>query len=320
MKCPECDFENPDGAKFCKSCGHQFKNSETTKPVSNGTKSNTPIIIVAIAIIIVLAGVGVFASGILDPGVPMVHKEFDYFELDVPEENNFKLATTNAVDDDHFLILYEDTSVPTKNVSSIMFGKNIDDDNDDEYQIESDGNMKVYQDGKYYGVFVEKDGYQLEISGKNDVDTMKKMGKSFELGDVDKLKEELNPQQQNNPKTTQTTSKQATQTTNSMSILGGTFSTGSSLSDKTKASIYVGSEHAGENVIIQIFYSRNGANLNNGNMVPKTVDSGGYINVNSADSFSSYPDFATINLYDSSSKLLDTQSVNLSPTGGTQTF
>lgn len=118
---------------------------------------------------------------------------------------------------------------------------------------------------------------------------------------------------------------QATQTsssnpTSAMTIKGGSFSTGSSLSDKTYASIYVGSEFAGENIIIQIFYSRDGSALNDGNMVPKTVDSSGYIEVASAEPYSYYPDYATINLYDSSSNLLDTQSVSLSPSSGTQSF
>ena len=106
----------------------------------------------------------------------------------------------------------------------------------------------------------------------------------------------------------------------SMSILGGSFSTGSSLSDKTYASIYVGSDHAGENVKIQILYSRDGSALNNGNMVPKTVSSSGYIEVASADSYEYYPDFAEINIYDTSGNLLDTQTVSLSPSSGTQSF
>ena len=107
----------------------------------------------------------------------------------------------------------------------------------------------------------------------------------------------------------------------SMSILGGSFSTGSAMSDKTYAKIYVGPSHAGELVTVQIWYSRDGNTLNHGNMVPAHVDSSGYLSISSADAYKYYPDYATINLYDSSgSKLLDSVSVNLSPTSGTQTF
>ena len=124
---------------------------------------------------------------------------------------------------------------------------------------------------------------------------------------------------------TDTQTAQPAQTTQvapsqSMTIYGGTFSTGGGLSDKTYASIYVGPEHAGENVKIQIKYSRDGSSLNKGNMVPKTVDSSGYINVKSADAYRYFPDFATINIYDTSGNLLDTQSVSLSPESGTQSF
>ena len=117
--------------------------------------------------------------------------------------------------------------------------------------------------------------------------------------------------------TQQTQSRPAT---TSMSILGGSFSTGGGLEDKTYASIYVGPEHSGEKVKIQIYYSRDGSDLNNGNMVPKTVNSEGYIEVASAESYKYFPDFAEINLYDNSGNLLDTQSVSLSPEKGTQTF
>ena len=106
----------------------------------------------------------------------------------------------------------------------------------------------------------------------------------------------------------------------SMDIYGGSFETGSGLSDKTYASIYVGSEHAGEDVKIQILYSRDGNSLNDGNMVLKTVDSSGYINVKSADAYKYYPDYAIINIYNTQGVLLCTQSVSLSPESGTQTF
>ena len=106
----------------------------------------------------------------------------------------------------------------------------------------------------------------------------------------------------------------------SMTIYGGSFSTGSELSDKTYASLYVGKEHAGENVIVQIKYSRDGNSLNNGNMVPITVDSSGYINIKSADAYKYYPDYAVIKICDTSNNLLTSQSVSLSPTSGTQKF
>ena len=112
----------------------------------------------------------------------------------------------------------------------------------------------------------------------------------------------------------------AVSATKDMEILGGSFSTGSADADKTYARINVGTAHAGEDVIVQIFYSRDGNSLYNGNMVPATVHSEGYLEIASADAYKYYPDYATINVYDSNGNLLDTKSVSLSPTSGTQTF
>ena len=108
--------------------------------------------------------------------------------------------------------------------------------------------------------------------------------------------------------------------TGDMEILGGSFSTDGGLEDKTYAVIYVGEEHAGADVIIQIFYSRDGNLLNHGNMVPATIKSNGAVRIASADAYAYFPDHAEINLYDSDENLLDTQSVSLSPSSGLQTF
>ena len=122
------------------------------------------------------------------------------------------------------------------------------------------------------------------------------------------------------PTQSQSTASSQSSSLSGLKILGGSFSTGSAESDKTYASIYVGSQYAGKDVVVQIWYSRDGSTLNNGNMVPVTVHSDGYIEVASADAYHYYPDHATINIYDSSSNLLDSHSVSLSPTSGTQTF
>ena len=105
-----------------------------------------------------------------------------------------------------------------------------------------------------------------------------------------------------------------------MQILSGSFSTGSGKSDKTYCSVYVGEEYAGESVKISVLYSRDGSTLNQGNIVPKTVDSSGYVSVPSADAFKYYPDDAYVTLYDSDGNVLDTQEVYLSPQSGKQTF
>lgn len=125
---------------------------------------------------------------------------------------------------------------------------------------------------------------------------------------------------ENNVTTAAVTAEAEPDPVSNMKILGGSFSTGSSASAKTKAHIYVGSQYAGQQVKITAIWSRNGNNLNNGNILTKTVDSSGYVNFNSADAFSYYPDYAYVKLYDLSGNLVDTMEVYLNPTSGTQTF
>lgn len=105
-----------------------------------------------------------------------------------------------------------------------------------------------------------------------------------------------------------------------MSILSGSFYTGTSASDKTYCKVYVGSIYAGESVKISVLYSSGGNTLNQGNIVPKTVSSDGYVEVPTANALEDYPDDAIITLYDSNGNILDTHEVYMNPNSGTQTF
>lgn len=215
MRCPKCDSENSDSAKFCKKCGtplkkKEFNHQKMIDSMNDSSRSDNTtkyIIIALIAIALVLAGAFIYISA---------------------------------------------------------FGHG------------------------------QGDNSQNSVQNSADI--------------------------QESDEPAQAQSSQATPDVEEMSILGGSFSTGGELEDKTYASINVGSEHAGEKVTVQIFYSRDGSSLNNGNMVPVTVSSEGYVDVASADAYKYFPDHAEINLFDDSGNLLDTQSVDLSPQAGTQTF
>lgn len=216
MRCPNCDSENSDSAKFCKKCGSPLKSSVNHEKMINSMSNNsssdntTKYIIIALAIIaVVLAGAFVYLYG---------------------------------------------------------FGSN-----------------------------QSNDSQPQQVDNNQDDEPAK-------------------------AETTETQAVQSKPKTSSISILGGSFSTGSAEADKTYARINVGTAHAGEDVIVQIFYSRDGNALNHGNMVPATVHSDGYLEIASADAYHYYPDYATIKIYDSNSNLLTTKSVSLSPQSGTQTF
>lgn len=223
MKCPNCQSENSDSAKFCKKCGTPLKekginHGEMINSMSNNKSGDntTKIIIIALVVIaVVLAGAFVYIYG-------------------------FGNSSSNG-------------------------------------------------------------------SNTNDAS-------------ADSNSQSSEPQEANTESSEPKTAQSSGPSASSMRILSGSFSTGSAESDKTYASIYVGTQYSGTSVIVQIFYSRDGNALNHGNMVPAHVHSDGYLYITSADAYHYYPDHATIKLYDSNSNLIDTQSVSLSPTSGTQTF
>ena len=118
----------------------------------------------------------------------------------------------------------------------------------------------------------------------------------------------------------ETTSEKVANKGDDIIIGGGSFTTGSELEDKTYAKLYLGKEHSGESVKVRILYSRDGVSLNHGNLVDATIKSDGYVSIASADAYSKYPDYASVEVYDSSGHLVSTQGISLKTTSGTQYF
>lgn len=116
------------------------------------------------------------------------------------------------------------------------------------------------------------------------------------------------------------TEKVDSQSTSSLKIISGSFSTGSPLPQKTYITVYVGEEHAGEKCQIRVFYSHEGTRLNAGNIVDETVDNTGHFTMRTANELNYYPDYAEITLYDAMGNVADTMNVNMKTTSGTQTF
>lgn len=317
MKCPKCGSENNDTAKFCKSCGERLGASK--KVVTHGkSDDNTRKIIIALICIavVLLAGILLYFGGFINGEVELQSQEFDGFSLSVPVGSNFVLEDSSTDDADKLLVSYANNGdhgeIAKFDVGNDLKEKSIE---SKASFVEGNGGTKVYKDGSDYIVFNTGDEANIAIYG-SDLNTLKKMAISFEDEDFSKIGDS------DDDEGTSTASSQssASSTPSSISILGGSFSTGSADADKTYARINVGTSHAGEDVIVQIFYSRDGNSLNHGNMVPATVHSDGYLEIASADAYKYYPDYATIKIYDSGSNLLTTKSVSLSPTSGTQTF
>lgn len=319
MKCSKCGKENNSSSKFCKHCG---------EPLNGQVKANNKItkdkkIIVLLIVIILILTVGVlYGMGFFKGEVPLETHDFGAFKMDVPVGSNFVVSEEGKALNGEYLVMYVNKGDYSNNVNGIFIGKKIDKNAVTETSefIEKQGNMEIYKNVTngytIYSVYLTEDNCQLFMYGF-DLDTLKKVAGTFKEVDINKLSSNSVPLTTSAQSSTSST---PSSTPSSMSILGGSFSTGSAESDKTYARINVGKQHAGESVIVQIWYSRDGNTLNHGNMVPASVHSDGYLEIASADAYHYYPDHATINIYDSNSRLLTTQSVNLSPSSGTQTF
>ncbi len=107
---------------------------------------------------------------------------------------------------------------------------------------------------------------------------------------------------------------------NSVAIRYCDFYTGSSSSDKSYCSANIGTEHYGENYQISVLYSSNGSNLNDGNLVGKTVDDEGFLHISSSNAFLYYPDKAIVTVYDMDDNVLDQKTYYLNPVSGSQSY
>ena len=314
MKCKKCGAENEDYSKFCKKCGEPLK----SLPLINKAKyKHQKIIIALIIIIILLLVIGGVIAVINWTNIPLETKDFGAFKLDIPVGSDFKLDLSVTTDSNNLFVGYLNKGEYASDVGAFQVGNNITEDAISQMGnlIETDEDIKVYQNESVYLVFRDIGSSQIILFGTN-LDALKKVAKSYKEDNINELASpSSSPQQPSSG-----TESSGSSSPSSITILGGSFSTGSAEEDKTYAKINVGSQHAGESLIVQILYSRDGNALNNGNMVPVTVHSDGYIEVASAEAYHYYPDYATIKIYDSNNNLLTTKSVSLSPTSGTQTF
>ena len=103
-----------------------------------------------------------------------------------------------------------------------------------------------------------------------------------------------------------------------MHIINTTFTTGHSLEAKTVCTINVGSNHSDENVTVDVLYSRDGTDLNDGDRSVKTVNSNGDIICESEESYKLYPSHAIVTLYDEEGKKIDSADISLHTDDSTQ--
>lgn len=318
--CEKCGTKLEDNSKFCPKCGTKVENEPKNKSSIEFNYRNIAIILL-LFIIAALALAIVLSPNLFDSNIPLQSTDFGGVTMLAPKGSYFEeMLSAPPVRSIGGFVYLKNTGNYSKEVGmfGVSTGASVPDgvshfkDDGDGVQIFKDDTL----DDRYFLSKIDGD-YYLYLAG-SDYKAMSKMLKSANITDKTILKSK-NSQQTNTPQTTSTTPAQSS-TPTSLSILGGSFSTGSADEDKTYAHLNVGSQNAGKEIIVQIYYSRDGNTLNNGNMVPVTVHSDGYVELSSADAYKYYPDHADINIYDTNNHLLTSKSVSLSPTSGTQTF
>lgn len=201
MKCPKCGSENND-AKFCKNCGEKLN-------VEKAPNNSKKIIIGLIVVIIVLAGIALYASGILTPEVELKTESFDGFELDVPVGTNYVLSESYTQDQDNFFFSYWNKNENTFDLVYFIVGtkmSGIAEINNE--LVENDNGLKVYKnesDGEaIYSVVKEADKTCIILSGSNP-ETLKRIANTYKEGDFSKVV---------TPTTTSTSQKSASSSQN----------------------------------------------------------------------------------------------------------
>lgn len=335
MKCSNCGCENSRNAKFCKQCGNKLEThsmayqdiaSKINKNNSQKSSFLSEYKVLIIAIIIVLIVAGAACAFVLSQshyknisviGVTMevpdsdsdVNIHSDSYSTYVDNKNHVSVYGLDTSESFGYMSVFESVRAAYNGSVNLIDSEGI--------PINKSSNGTV----TYYGCYGSKHIFIVANDDKILTDIVKSIQVPYDDSDdsddsdddVDEnvdIPEEINSSSVND----------SDDDVEDLEILGGSISTGSSLSSKTYADIYVGEDNAGEKVKVTAVYSRDGAVLNNGNILPRTVDSSGYVSFSSAKAFKKYPDTAIIYLYDKSGDLLDIRTVYLEPDSGTQTF
>lgn len=288
--------------------------------------------------------------------IPLKTQAFSFFDMATPDGSNFTLKN-NQSEVGRGMYYWQNTGKFANETDSIIISKNYTDRliPSNMILILENGTEKVYVhesvQGNYYKVVKTFNDTDIIVSGYN-LPLMENMLNTTTIKDTSKLtvKEVVTETQKNDTKVENNTTVEnktvektedktpletvienvkdqtpepkveVTADKEPLMIGGGSFTTGSADADKTYAKIYVGADHAGETIGMKIFYSRDGNALNKGNYVEATVDDAGFVSIASADAYAYYPDFAYVELYDSTGTLKDTQGIMLEKTSGTQYF
>lgn len=183
--CSKCGTKLEDTDEFCSNCGASLNKSSFIESQKNSLYEYKKLIFIVIGVIVILF-VGVMLMGSMGNGVPLVHADFEAFEMDIPEGSTFEIYKSFSDS-----IIYENNGKYSEDIDGMMVSTNsIDtsvahkliDESDDMKLYTVDENSFVGKNGgtDYYQLLCQKDGLYFELSGKNP-DLLKQVSKTIEV-------------------------------------------------------------------------------------------------------------------------------------------
>lgn len=185
MRCPKCNTENENEAKFCVNCGSPLKNLPIKPKKQLMTRKQLIFTIIAV-IAIVSTGIAIHYSNVLLTEPRLVGHDFQAITMEVPDSSNFVLETQLTQNVENGLIGFLNKGDYCERISGVMissaktpstFGT----------VIEENGNMIVTTNTSdpdhAYNLYIQEPDCQIIIIGK-DLNLMKKLAETIEIKDV----------------------------------------------------------------------------------------------------------------------------------------
>ena len=183
--CTKCGTKLEDTDDFCSNCGASLNNETFAKSQKSTYPDYKMLIFIAIGVIVILfVGIMLFAS--MGSGIPLVHADFEAFEMDVPEGSNIEIYQTFSD-----TILYENNGAYSEDISTMTASVNPIDTTIADRLVEENEDMTLYKVNEdsfvaknkgtvYYELLCQKEGIYFKLGGTNP-DLLKEMSKTIEL-------------------------------------------------------------------------------------------------------------------------------------------
>lgn len=183
--CTKCGTKLEDTDDFCSNCGTSLNNSGFAQSQRNSSPNYKMLIFIAIGLIAILF-IGAMLLSSMGSGIPLVHADFEAFEMDVPEGSNIEIYQTFSDS-----IIYENNGAYPEDISTMTVSTEpieptlatvLVEENDDMalYKVNENSRLVKEIGTVYYELSCQKDGIYFNLGGTNP-DLLKEISETIEL-------------------------------------------------------------------------------------------------------------------------------------------